>query len=457
MGIILRKMSINDAQAPSQSASKTGSPIGIVIVASLMLFSMFFGAGNLIFPPEVGVSSGTNFWPATLGFLAAGVALPVLAVVAVAISGQSVRDIGNHGGKIFGVAFSVIAYLAIGAFYALPRTGAVSMETAITPLLGWEGTFANGAFNVVFFLIALALAWRPNDIIDTLGKFLTPALVILLAVLITLATVANPRMPGTPTEEYASAPFVTGLFEGYNTMDAIAGLAFSIVIVTSLRSKGFSKNSELLRGTILSAVIAGALLAAIYLGLAWIGQTMPNGASYESGAALLADASNLTMGNIGQAVFSAIVILACMTTAVGLIVATSEFFVQLVPKTTYHFWAVLFTLLSIAFAFQGLETVLAIAVPFITFLYPPAITLIALTLLQPVVKNAVRFRWAFLLALWTSVIWSALSVLAGQGWLAGIQPLLDISPGQAVGLGWFAPTAIAALIGVGIDFAQRNK
>ncbi|OFK93669.1 amino acid:cation symporter [Corynebacterium sp. HMSC068H04] len=441
-------MSINDAQAPSQSASKTGSPIGIVIVASLMLFSMFFGAGNLIFPPEVGVSSGTNFWPATLGFLAAGVALPVLAVVAVAISGQSVRDIGNHGGKIFGVAFSVIAYLAIGAFYALPRTGAVSMETAITPLLGWEGTFANGAFNVVFFLIALALAWRPNDIIDTLGKFLTPALVILLAVLITLATVANPRMPGTPTEEYASAPFVTGLFEGYNTMDAIAGLAFSIVIVTSLRSKGFSKNSELLRGTILSAVIAGALLAAIYLGLAWIGQTMPNGASYESGAALLADASNLTMGNIGQAVFSAIVILACMTTAVGLISATSEFFALLVPKTTYHLWACLFTALSIAFAFQGLDTVLAIAVPFIVFLYPPAISLIALTLLQPVVKKWVTFYWAFRLALWVSVLWSAATSFGAP---------LDFAPGQDVGLGWVVPTLLAFAIGVIIDVVSTGS
>ena len=134
MGIILRKMSINDVQASSRATS-FGSPVKTIVVASLMLFSMFFGAGNLIFPPEVGVSSGTNFWPATLGFLAAGVALPVLAIVAVAISGQSVRDIGNHGGKIFGVAFSVIAYLAIGAFYALPRTGAVSMETAITPLL----------------------------------------------------------------------------------------------------------------------------------------------------------------------------------------------------------------------------------------------------------------------------------------------------------------------------------
>ncbi len=413
-----------------------------------MLFSMFFGAGNLIFPPEVGVSSGTNFWPATLGFLAAGVALPVLAIIAVAISGQSVRDIGNHGGKFFGVAFSVVAYLAIGAFYALPRTGAVSMETAITPLLGWEGTFANGAFNVVFFLIALALAWRPNSIIDTLGKFLTPALVILLVVLITVATTTNPRMPGTPTEDYASSPFVTGLFEGYNTMDAIAGLAFSIVIVSSLRSKGFSQRGELLRGTIIAALIAAVLLASIYLGLAWIGQTMPNGSSYDSGAALLADASNLTLGTVGQAVFSAIVILACLTTAVGLISSTSEFFAMLVPKTTYHMWACLFTALSIAFAFQGLDTVLSIAVPFIVFLYPPAISLIALTLLQPAVKRWVIFYWAFRLALWVSVLWSAATSLGAP---------LDFSPGQSVGLGWVVPTLLAFIIGVIIDAATSGR
>lgn len=447
MGIILGKMSINDAQASPHTAS-TGSPVKTIVVASLMLFSMFFGAGNLIFPPEVGVSSGTNFWPATLGFLAAGVALPVLAIIAVAISGQSVRDIGNHGGNVFGVAFSVIAYLAIGAFYALPRTGAVSMETAITPLLGWEGTAANGAFNVVFFLIALVLAWRPNNIIDTLGKFLTPALVALLVVLITVATVSNPRVPGTPTEEYATSPFVTGLFEGYNTMDAIAGLAFSIVIVNSLRSKGFSKNTELLRGTVVSAVIAGILLATIYLGLAWIGQTMPNGSSYDSGAALLADASNLTLGTTGQAVFSAIVILACMTTAVGLISATSEFFAMLVPKTSYHFWACLFTALSIAFAFQGLETVLSIAVPFIIFLYPPAISLIALTLLQPVVKRWVTFHWAFRLALWVSVLWSAATSFGAP---------LDFSPGQDVGLGWVVPTLLAFIIGVIIDVVSTGS
>ena len=437
-------------------ASSTSKPGATIVIASLMLFSMFFGAGNLIFPPMVGVSAGTSFWPAVLGFLAAGVLLPVLAIVAVAISGRSVRDLSSNGGALFGLVFSVMAYLAIGAFYALPRTGAVSMETAITPLLGWEGTMANGIFNIIFFLIALVLAWSPNTIIDTLGKFLTPALVALLIVLITLAAFSNGRDPQTPTEDYSSSPMVTGLFEGYNTMDAIAGLAFSIVIVASLRSKGFKTRKSLVNGTITAALIAGFLLGAIYLGLAWVGQTIPNGQSYESGAPLLADAANLTMGTIGQAVFSAIVILACMTTAVGLITSTSAFFEMLVPKVKYHVWACLFTALSILFAFQGLDTVLSIAVPFITFLYPPAISLIALTLIQPVVKKSVVFYWTYRLALWVSVLWSALSVIAAQGWGAdALDPLLSLAPGQAVDLGWIVPTAIAAVIGLVVDIATK--
>ncbi|MDD7582423.1 branched-chain amino acid transport system II carrier protein [Corynebacterium sp. 32222D000AT] len=438
---------------PVTSAPKR--PAVTIVVAALMLFSMFFGAGNLIFPPMVGVSSGTNFWPAVLGFLAAGVLLPVLAVVAVSLSGRSVRDLGAHGGAWFGVVFSAMAYLAIGAFYALPRTGAVSMETAITPLLGWEGTSANGIFNAVFFLIALALSWKPNSIMDTLGKFLTPALVALLALLIILATTANPRNPGVPTEDYSSSPMVTGLFEGYNTMDAIAGLAFSIVIVGSLRSKGFKSTKSLMGGTITATLVAGGLLAAIYLGLAWLAQTLPNGQDYESGAVLLADSANMTMGTVGQAVFSTIVLLACMTTAVGLITACSAFFEMLVPKTTYHFWAVVFTALSILLAFQGLDTVLSVAVPFITFLYPPAITLIFITLLQPLVKKAVTFYWGYRLSLWVSVLWSALTVLADLGWASALEPMLNLSPGQALSLGWVVPTVIAFVIGAVIDALVR--
>lgn len=436
---------------------KKFSPLMTIVFASLMLFSMFFGAGNLIFPPIVGVSSGTNFWPAIIGFLIAGVLLPVAAIIAVAVSGYSVRDLASRGGAFFGVVFSVMAYLSIGAFYALPRTGAVAMETAITPLFGWEGTAANGIFNIIFFGVALALSWKPNAIIDVLGRFLTPALVILLVILITLAVTNYERIPGTPTEAYADNPMVTGLFEGYNTMDAIAGLAFGIVIIASLRSKGFGSGGTLVRSTILTGFIAGVLLAAMYLGLGYMAQTLPDGQSYESGAALLADSANLTMGAPGQFVFGLIVILACLTTAVGLISSTSEFFSQLVPKMGYHTWAVLFTLLSIFMAFRGLDAVLAIAVPFIVFLYPPAITLIVMTLVQPFVRKVVGFYWAYRLALWVSVLWSALTTFAAQGWGTNVlEPLLSLSPGQDLDLGWIVPTFIALVIGVLIDVFAKN-
>lgn len=436
----------------SNTATRTHNPVVTVVTAALTLFSMFFGAGNLIFPPMVGVQAGTNFWPAVLGFLAAGVLLPVLAIVAVAISGNNVRDLASRGGAWFGVAFSVLAYLAIGAFYALPRTGAVSMETAITPLTGWDSQLASGVFNLVFFLVALAFAWRPNSIIDILGRFLTPALVVLLSALIALALFNYDRVPAAPVEAYAESPMATGLFEGYNTMDAIAGLAFGIVVISSLKSKGFGSGGHMVRGTVITGLIAGVLLAAIYLGLAYMAQTMPNGQSYESGAFLLADSANMTMGTAGQAIFSLIVLLACLTTAVGLISATSEFFNYLVPRVAYHVWAVGFTALSILIAFRGLEAVLAVAVPFITFLYPPAITLIVLSIIQPLVASRMSFYWTYRLSLWTAVVWSALTVISDQGWGTGVlEPLLAWSPGQALDLGWAVPTACAAVIGVVLD------
>ena len=411
--------------------------------ASLMLFSMFFGAGNLIFPPEVGANSGTNFWPAIGGFLLASVILPTLAIIAIAVSGNDVRDLASRGGWLFGLLFSVMAYLSIGAFYALPRTGATAMETAITPLTGWDGAGSSVAFNVIFFAVTLLLAWRPTTIVDTLGKFLTPALVALLFVLIAVAMVTGQRTPAAPMEDYAGHPMVTGLFEGYNTMDAISGLAFGIVVIAALRTKGFKPGKSMVRGTMLTSLFSGALLAVIYLGLAYVAQTVEGSQDYNSGAALLADSAHLTMGTVGQVAFSAIVILACLTTSVGLLTATGEFFAALVPKVNYHYWAVGFTILSLVLAIQGLDTVLLVAVPIITFLYPPAITLIILTVLNP--RNNLRYAYRF--ALWTAVAWSALTVAWDPQWLS-------VSPGQALGVGWFVPTLIAALIGVAVDFAR---
>lgn len=430
----------------------------IVVVTSLMLFSMFFGAGNLIFPPVLGVSAGENFWPAIFGFLGAGVLLPVMAIIAIAISGNSVRDLAARAGRVFGLIFPILAYLSIGAFYALPRTGAVSFETAVVPLTGWDSTLASALFNFLFFGVALALSWNPNTISSTLGKVLTPLLVILLFVLIALSMLNFDTIDRAPTEKYESAAFASGLLEGYLTMDAIAALAFGIVVISALRYQGLKDGRELVNGTIVAGIGAGILLALIYVGLGVVGRILPGAENHANGAGILSEASNITMGAPGQILFAAIVVLACLTTAVGLITATSEFFSTLVPGIRYHFWAVLFAVASFAMATMGLETVLSIAAPVIGFIYPPAITLTLVALVEPLLRQTVTFYWTYRLAIWASVIWSALTTLLSLGVATEfIDQLISWAPLQDQSLGWVLPVAVAFVAGLGLDLASRDR
>lgn len=441
----------------TETTGKQSKPM-LIVVTALMLFSMFFGAGNLIFPPALGVQAGDNFWPAIIGFLGAGVLLPVLAIIAIALSGNNVRDLASRAGKIFGLVFPIVAYLSIGAFYALPRTGAVSFETAVTPLTGWEGVVASGIFNFIFFGVALLLAWNPNTIVSTLGKYLTPILVILLLVLIGLALFQFDYSAGAPNETYAEAPMPAGLLEGYLTMDAIAALAFGIVVISTLRYNGLSEGKPMVRGTIAAGLGAGALLVIIYVGLGMVGQVLPDAGSYENGAGILSGAANATMGYPGQVIFAAIVVLACLTTAVGLISATSEFFRTLVPGIGYKVWAVVFAFASFAMATMGLDTVLAIAAPIIGFIYPPAIALIFLALVEPLFRGRVFFYWTYRLAIWVAVIWSALTTFVDLDWGASFfSPIVSWAPMQDVSLGWVLPVVIAFVIGLVLDFAKPTE
>ena len=430
----------------------------VIVITALMLFSMFFGAGNLIFPPKLGTDAGVNFFPAIIGFLLTGVALPVLAIVAIAISGRNLRDLALRGGAVFSWAFPVLAYLSIGAFYALPRTGAVSYETGVQPVFGWGSQFYAVAFYFVFFAVALYLACNPNKIVSNLGKILTPALLILLLALVGLSFIQFSPSNQPAAEKFSSAPFAAGLVEGYLTMDSIAGLAFGIIVISALRLNGVPAGAKTVRGTIVAGAIAGALLALIYLGLGYVGWVLPNASEYDNGSGILAAAASETMGRSGLIIFGLIVLLACMTTAVGLIAATSEFFNILAPGVSYKAWAIVFTVISFAMASQGLSQVLAIAAPIITFLYPPAITLIALTLVEPLIGRHFGLHYTFLAGIWVATIWSALSVLSSLG-LGGdsFAAALHLMPGQDVEFGWFLPTIVATLIGLVADYATRDS
>ena len=242
------------------------------------------------------------------------------------------------------------------------------------------------------------------------------------------------------------------------TMDSIAALAFGIIVVTSLGHTGGGIGAKVVRRTSTAALIAGSLLAVVYVGLGLIGHVIPNAQSYSDGATLLADAAQMTMGWPGQIVFGLIVLTACMTTAVGLIAATSEFFHRLLPAISYRAWMIVFTIISFVLASAGLSSVLAIAVPIITFLYPIAITIVFLTIATHPLRLATPALWTFRLGTWMAAAWSAATTLAHVGvYPEHINAVLMWSPLQANQLGWILPTVIAAAIGACIDVAVMKR
>lgn len=444
-------------------------PASAIIAIALMLFSMFFGAGNLIFPPVVAALAGSNFPQAITGFLLGAVILPVVSIIAVALSGRDARSLGSRGGAIFAVGFPVAIYLAIGAMYAIPRTGAVSFSTAVSPVFGWDSTFASIIFNVVFFGLSMALALNPSNLINNLGKILTPALLALLALMIILAVFMLSGAEMTPMDPYTESPLVFGLLDGYMTMDSLAALAFGTLVISALRheaaayaiNNGMSEDEAnkleipsrtIIKMTTASAVIAGGLLALIYVGLGYIGYTIEGGQNFPDGAALLSFAAQEMMGKPGQVAFGLTVLLACLTTSVGLLAACSEFFNRLVPKISYKIWLITFTVVSFGVASLGLETVLSVAGPIIGFLYPIAITVVAATLLDFLIQKITGREsfvfYGFGAAAWVSVVFSALMVATPS--LVSWAPLADFD------LGWVLPVTVAYVIGLIVDASRRK-
>ena len=410
---------------------------------ALMLFSMFFGAGNLIFPPMLGANAGDNFVPAVTGFLISGVALPVLAIIAIALSGQDIRALAARAGTVFTIVFSIAIYLSIGTFFGIPRTGAVSFSTAVSPVTGWESTPASVGFNLVFFAVATWLALNPSGLVDRLGKVLTPALLTLLAVLIVLSLFQLHNPGAAPTEEYAASPFPAGLMEGYFTMDSLAALAFGILVISAIKEQ---KIANPLPGTTMAALGAGALLGTIYLGLAIMGSRIPEGQSYKDGATLLSHASLQVLGFPGQVVLGGVVLLACLTTAVGLLAATSEFFNYLVST-----WLITFAAVSFGIASGGLETVISIATPIIVFIYPVAMTVIIVTLIGAVVKPILPLYWGFAIPAWGVFLWSVVDKIVT--WQSGAPIELPLFNADFT---WLAPTLAGLAVGASIDFFRKE-
>jgi len=419
-----------------------------------MLFSLFFGAGNLIFPPFLGMESGDLFIPAITGFILTAVFLPFLAVLSVSLSNNGLLEIGERVHPVFGLVFTIIIYLSIGALYGIPRASSVAYELGFVQVFRIESSLTLFLFTLGFFGVTYILTIDPKKMIDHIGQILTPALLVVLTILFVKAftTLNYTGMPAS--EKFQSSPFLSGFLEGYFTMDAIAALAFGIVIINGLKDQGITKKSDLVRGTAYAGVIAAVGLTIVYLSLSWIGRVLPYEHPVENGAEILVLAADQLFNNGGHLLFGTIVLLACLTTCVGLTNACASFFSEIFPKVSYKQYVLLFVITGLLITNLGLNTILSIATPLLVFVYPFAIVLIILALGQQLIGESQKM---YVFSIAVTSVFALSSVLESLDINLGmIDDMLSIFPLYENGLGWVMPTLVVAIVGYLWDLLQEK-
>ena len=415
-----------------------------LLLVGFTLFSMFFGAGNLIFPPFLGAQAGTALWSAFVGFAVSAIGLPIAGVAAVARAG-GLPALAERVHPRFAQAFAVLVYLSIGPCLAIPRTASTSFEM-LTPLVG-RSTPGQFIYSLVFFAAAYFVALKPEKLTQRLGRILCPALLVLIVVLFA-GCILRPAAPGygTPAEAYAALPAAQGVLDGYQTMDALAALNFGAVIALNLQAVGITEESAVRRGTIRAGFIAGGMLLVVYAMLTHIGGI--SGAAFpgsDTGAAVLTALADGLFGRVGQVLLAAIFTLACLTTSVGLITSISQFFSSLTDRLKYRQWVYLIAGFSFVVCNQGLNTILGISVPVLNAIYPVSIVLIILGLLdEKLGKNPYMYPAVITVTGIVSCVYCLdYNMHMPLGFLSD---LCHTFPLYSLGLGWAGAAAAAALM-----------
>ena len=434
-----------------------------------MLFGMFFGAGNLIFPVEVGQQAGSHVWLAAAGLLITGVGLPLFGVAALGISRSSgLYELSSRAGKPYGMFFTCLLYLTIGPFFAIPRCATTSFTVGLEQILpeselSWLWLLL---FSAAFFAVVLFFSLRPGKILTWIGKILNPVFLAFLAVLVVVALLR----PGAavsevePLGDYAGKPFFTGFLAGYNTMDALASLAFGIVVVQVIRGLGVEEPGAVAGSTVRAGVFSCLFMGLIYVAVTVVGvQSRGLFAPAENGGVALAQIARHYLGSAGALVLAATVTLACLKTAVGLVTSCAETFVGMFPRgPKYAVWAVVFSVVSFLFANLGLSAIIGWSIPVLMFLYPLAIALIALALFGKLFRHdRAVYGWTIgftLVAALYDLLRTLPAAVRAALHLDGVlEAAGSVLPFAELGLGWLVPTLLGAAIGLCVHFAKRKK
>lgn len=408
------------------------------IIIGFALFSMFFGAGNLIFPPALGNALGDKYLLGILGFILTGIGLPLLAIIACSKGNGTFESISNKIGTKFTLILTTVLFFAIGPLLAIPRTAATTFEISILPFFpNWSPII----IMAIYFLINLFFVLKRSSIIDTIGKFLTPVLIITLVVIIIKGII-------NPIGDIASTGITNNilsysLLEGYQTMDALAALLFASVITSSIVSKGY-KGKEINSVLLKSSLIAVVGLAFVYGGLTFIGAHTVNLVdSNISNTTLLVFIAKRILGTYGTILISIAIGLACLTTSIGLLTAGSTFFEKVTNgKLSYKFNAIVISLMSYIIACQGVDKIVKLSGPVLNILYPVAITIIIVTIFNKFLTNIIAIKFAVYVSLISSIIFQLFDFE------------LRFIPLANFGFGWVLPTIIAFVIGC---FIKKNN
>ena len=412
---------------------KRNNTIRDIIVVGFALFSMFFGAGNVIFPPYLGMEAGPQWLAGFSAYFIADIGLALLGMFALLRVGSS-EAVTLRVGKVPSEILMCAIILCIGPMVAIPRTSATTFEMAIAPNLSGVSPVL---FSVLFFAVILALCIRESAVVDIVGKVLTPLLLLGLFAIIVRGIV-------TPLGEIAALPqianvAVTGIKAGYQTMDALAALPFGIIVLQSVTAKGYDSGKKQFRVVSGAAVLAGVLLLAVYMGLAYLGATVS--AQYTGAigrAQLIMAIVEALMGKVGMILFGVVVGLACVTTAIALTSSAAAYFAELCRgKVSYKAFVIAICVFSAVVSNLGLDRIVAVAAPVLDVIYPPTLVLIFISLLMPRVPDRVS-RGAVIGALITS----ALCTLTAHGVRI---PFVASLPLYDLGLSWLLPAAVFGL------------
>lgn len=432
-----------------------------LLSVSLTLFAIFFGAGNMIFPPAMGQLAGTNFISALAGFIVTDAGIAILGMIAVVLVGSSMSDLGRLVSRKFAILLPVGVYLLIGPLFALPRTGSVSFELALLPYIPKNNAWMFSLiFTACFFLLTYYLSSNPNKIVDVVGKYMTPVLLISI-LMIFIACIFTDQVNsemlqygkiGAPQQDYASIPFFKGMIEGYNALDGPAGLAFAIIVINAIRGYGIKDKKCIVKYTIISGLGAAFFLAVVYFMLTYAGAITST--SFSNGGALLHALTTSLYGSVGGVILGVSVLLACLTTSIGLTTAFSDYFKELFPSISYKKIAALVCIFSFIISNVGLSQLITISLPVLMMIYPVTVVLILLSFMKKYIGHRrIVYVGGMLMALLASFV----SALESAGISFVLTSLFhEYLPFYSLGLGWILPAAIGAGIGF-LPFWTMNK